>query len=268
MPKLDNLEMEGYLKDIFENSFSELSLETGRSINPSMKEFAWQQVLLYWRKLRDIAERITETEVRLILPELRTPMNRRYTILGVVDIIREDNRTIMYDIKTHNEIEVRKNSNIYKGQLNVYAHIWQNLRNSTLDDIAIIATEPPINLREALKAGDSEQLEAEFRKWDPVVFLDFSQEKVEECINSFGETVDKIENGEFAPPPLKKLHERLPGQKASFGTAVCRHCDARYSCDSYYMYINKIEIDEEAIKDIQADDEMEKEEWRDSFLNM
>ena len=30
----------------------------------------------------------------------------------------------------------------------------------------------------------------------------------------------------------------------------------------------KIELDEEIVKDMQADEELEKEEWRDSFLNL
>ena len=46
----------------------------------------------------------------------------------MVDIVREHDRTTMYDIKTHDPEFIEANKDFYQQQLNVYAYIWQNLR--------------------------------------------------------------------------------------------------------------------------------------------
>jgi hypothetical protein len=61
-----------------------------------------------WRRLRDVAEKITETEVRLHLPNQTTPKGRRFNIEGVVDIVQEGERTIMYDLRRESDQRVRK----------------------------------------------------------------------------------------------------------------------------------------------------------------
>lgn len=268
MVTINNRTVEEYLKEAFEDNFNELRIESGRAITYAMKEYAWQQIYLYWKRLNHVAERITETEVKLILPDQCTPMNRKYTIEGVVDIVHEKDKITMYDIKTHSALEVVQNSSIYKEQLNVYAYIWKNLRNSNIDNISIIATAPPNFIKETLLDKDYKSLEEELKNWNPVIQLNFSQKKVEECIKAFGEIVDKIECGEFSPPPLEKLKKVQGGQKAAFGTAVCRHCDARFSCSSYQMYINKFDYDQEVIKAIKIDEEIEREHWREAFINI
>lgn len=256
----------GEIRELFEDNFEELKFETGRSITPNMKEFAWQQVKLYYEKLGEVAKNITETEVKLILPEQVTPKGKKYTIEGVVDIVQEEDRTIMYDIKTHNCNDVENNKELYKGQLNVYAHIWKNLRNTKIDNLAIIATAPPIELREAINIGDKDLLNILKDSWNPIVDLVFDKREVTKQIQSFGETVDKIEDGEFKAPSLAQLKKIKKGQKAPFGTAVCRHCDARHSCMPYDKYINKVELDEETIKLIELEDKVENEEWKDAFI--
>ncbi|MFA4911440.1 MAG: PD-(D/E)XK nuclease family protein [Desulfobacteria bacterium] len=229
--------MEEFLQHSFDENFEHLKRESAHTIPPALKELAWQQVLLYWRKLKDIAEKVTETEVKLTLPEQTTPASRRYTIEGVVDIVKEDDKVIMYDLKTHEAEQVRAFQDLYAKQLNVYAHIWQNLRGQNLDNIAIIATAPPQSLLDALASGDPNRLSVEMKKWDPVVNLDFDQGSLDECINDFGITVDKIEDGQFCAPFPAKLKEQMPGRKVHFGTAVCRYCDARFCCNSYRRYV-------------------------------
>ena len=58
-------DIEARINEFFEENFAALLLEGGHSLAPEVKETARQQVLMYWRKLRDIAERVTDTEVRL-----------------------------------------------------------------------------------------------------------------------------------------------------------------------------------------------------------
>ena len=112
---------------------------------------------MYYRKMREIAETVTETEVKLTLPEQTSPKGNKFTIEGVVDIIRKNNTTTMYDIKTHDADYVNANKEDYIDQLNVYTHIWQNLRNEKLDGTAIIATQFPRALKKALDADDKDK---------------------------------------------------------------------------------------------------------------
>jgi len=231
-------EMEAFIRNAFEQNYEELRLDSGHAIAPDVKLTALNQVLLYWRMLSEIANNVTDTEVRLNLPNQKTPDGRTYAIEGVVDILRDNERTIMYDIKTHNAEYVKSNLDVYEQQLNVYAHIWQNLRGQPLDGTAIIATDYPDNVRDVLASENESEIEHALSTWDPVVPIRFDPKKVLETIAKFGETVDNIENGVFAPPPMDRLNELMTGSKfkVRFATHVCRNCDARFSCKSYREY--------------------------------
>jgi len=233
-----NKATEAFIREAFEQNFEELRLESGHAIAPDVKATALNQVLLYWRLLNEIASNVTDTEVRLNLPNQKTPDGRTYAIEGVVDILRDNERTIMYDIKTHNADYVKNNLDVYEQQLNVYAHIWQNLRGQSLDGTAIIATDYPENVRDALASEIASEIEHALSTWDPVVPIRFDPLKVKETIAKFGQTVDDIENGVFAPPPMERLNELISGAKykVRFATHVCRNCDARFSCKAYREY--------------------------------
>ncbi|OOM10434.1 PD-(D/E)XK nuclease family protein [Clostridium saccharobutylicum] len=253
------------LRELFEENFEELKYEYGRSITLNMKEYAWQQVKLYYERLGNIAKKVKETEVKLILPEQVTPKGKKYTIEGSVNIIKEKDKITMCDIKTNEAKDVQANKEYYKGQLNVYAHIWKKLKNSNIDDMAIIATAPPKELRNALNNNDKEEVEKQLKNWNPLVKVSLEQLDIDNQIRKFGEFVDNIEEGKFNSPSLKYLKTIQKGQRAPFGTAVCRHCDVRHSCNSYNQYINKIELDEEIKKDIAIEDEIEREQWMKSY---
>lgn len=223
-----------FIEDVFEKNFEELRMDAGHAISPDVKKAALRQVLLYWRKLRSVAENVTDTEVRLSLPGQETAQGRDFTIEGVVDILRENDRTIMYDIKTHDADYVRDNINQFEQQLNVYAHIWRELRKQQLDGVSVIATDFPDTVKRALENNDEEELVYALGNWDPIVPIEFDLRRVEDTIREFGEVVDLIEDRRFAPPSLKKLNDPMRGtNKIRFGTHVCRNCDARYSCTSY-----------------------------------
>ena len=231
-------EMEAFIRNSFEQNYEELRLDSGHAIAPDVKLTALNQVLLYWRMLSEIANNVTDTEVRLNLPNQKTRDGRTYAIEGVVDILRDNERTVMYDIKTHNADYVKNNLDVYEQQLNVYAHIWQNLSGQQLNETAIIATDYPESVRDALASENEAEIEHALSTWDPVVPIRFDPQKVMETIAKFGETVDDIENGIFAPPPLERLNELVTGAKykVRFATHVCRNCDARFSCKSYREY--------------------------------
>ena len=264
-------EIEAEIRRMFEENYELMRLEGGHALSADVKEAALNQVLFYWRKMRDVAENVTDTEVKLNLPEQITPQGRKYGIEGVVDIIREDERTVMYDIKTHDSDYVRANTAEYEKQLNVYAHIWQGLRGQELDQTAIIATSYPSSIRNAIADKDEKHLVKKLESWNPLIDIPFNQENVEETIQEFGEIVDSIESRKFAPPSVKRLKSALPGKKYTFAVQVCRNCDARFSCSAYRNNVRTSASKADSllkryIKDLGSD--LERENWRFSNLEV
>ena len=127
---------------------------------------------------------------------------------GVVDIVREHDRTTMYDIKTHDPEFIEANKEFYQQQLNVYAHIWQNLRKQQLDETAVISTHVPSQTRKILDSGTPAKQAVALEEWNPVIPKPFDSENVDETIADFGKVIDDIEYGEFSPPPTSKLKKR------------------------------------------------------------
>ena len=230
-------EIEDWIRETFERNYERLRLDGGHALNPDVKQVALEQILAYYRKLTEIAESVTDTEVRLTLPEQITPDGRRYTIEGVVDIVRDDDQTIMYDIKTHDADYVRKHVDAYEKQLNVYAFIWQNLRGQPLDKTAIIATAFPERVRDAMRSGNEAVTLRELAAWEPLVDIPLDHEKVEETILGFGEIVDRIEAKNFRPPRVEVLISEFGSTRQKFGTRICRNCDARFSCAPFRNFV-------------------------------
>nr|CDQ36776.1 hypothetical protein BN993_06288 [Virgibacillus halodenitrificans] len=239
---LSNDEMLQYIEEAFEDNYELLKLEGGHSLSPHVKKLALDQVKNYWKKLRNVAENVSDTEVRLTLPQQKTPTGRPYTIQGVVDVVKEDDRTVMYDIKTHNADFVRNNKKDYEGQLNIYAHIWQSIRGQELDGTSILATGETESLRRAkqrsFQSNNEKYIEEALEEWEPEVPIELVEEKVEGYLESFGEVVDLIEEHCFQPPPVEKLKSKLHDNK-TFVDHVCRNCDVRFSCVSYKEYAFK-----------------------------
>jgi hypothetical protein len=268
--QVNTADIEERIRDFFEENFEALRLEGDRSLAPEVKEAALQQVLLYWRKLREIALKVTDTEVRLNLPHQKTPKGRTYSIEGVVDIVRERDVTIMYDIKTHDADAIRNNLGEYERQLNVYAHIWQSLRGEELDAMAVICTRFPAAIKEALEEGDEARVERELPRWNPVIDVEFDEGRVRQTIAEFGQVVDLIEDSAFAPAPVEKLKAVRPGERAPFAVAVCRNCDARFSCSSYRTYaLGAGGLAERRFREYVADvgDEAERDSWLTATLD-
>lgn len=228
--------VEERIEAFFERNYELLRMESGQVLTTDLKREALNQAMLYYRKLKHVAENVTRTEVRLALPEQRSPQKRRFTIEGVVDIVREGDETWLYDIKTHDPDDVRANPERYEEQLNVYAHIWQHLHQQPLDHTAIIATQYPKALKDALLRMDLPAIQWELEHWDPLIEMDFDQGKLEATIEAFGQVVDEIEGKHFAPRSETDLES---GGKRKFATRVCRSCDARFSCESYRAYARK-----------------------------
>ncbi len=236
MSEKSHQKIETFIREAFDRNFEYLQVETGSGLAYDIKDMALQQVLYYWKKLHEIATSVTETEVRLNLPGQHTRNGVEYGIEGVVDIVQEDNQTVMYDIKTHDPEYVRNHKDDYCKQLNVYAHIWQTLREQPLDQTAIIATAFPDRMKEALANRHEEQIQEELDHWQPVVDIPFDSNAVDEAIDEFGTVVDAIENGFFEPPTIDALRSRTTDTAQTFAYLICRNCDARFSCDPYRVH--------------------------------
>lgn len=264
-------EIQEFIRQAYLQNFDLLRLESGISLSPEVKQAGLQQVLFYWQKMRDVALNVSETEVRLSLPGQESPKERIFGIEGVVDIVREGGKTIIYDIKTHDADYVRSHIDQYEDQLNVYAHIWKELQKQPLDGTSVICTDFPDDVKEALMNGNQTQLARALERWDPLIEIDFDRRKVKETIRSFGEVVDQIEEHEFSPPQVEKLREPFTDRSnVRFGTHVCRNCDARFSCGAYRVYMRHgrgraDQFFEQYYRDLEVGEPLE--EWRTSGLD-
>lgn len=264
-------QIEERLKEIFELNYEYIRLEGGVPFTQEIKDQAWQQILYYYRKLQEIANKVTETEVKLTLPNLRSPKGKKFSIEGVVDIVREDEEVWMYDIKTHDAEYIRANKDYYSQQLNVYSYIWEHIRGNQLDHTAVISTMLPLSLKDAIQCNDTPREKVAFENWEPVIELDRSKEKIEETITDFGRVVDLIESKTFTPPTADALETKIEGTTRKFATQVCRNCDARFSCGSFRAYAMKGQIKgkfnfSKYLNDLA--EPLEQEEWLNSNLNI
>jgi hypothetical protein len=262
---VDPAAVERFLEDAFAENYQLLKVESGRGLSPEGRRFAWNQVRLYWLKLAGIAQTVTDTEVRLTLPNQRTPRGRPYAIDGIVDIVRGEGYTVMYDIKSYEADSIRRDEALYrlcKEQLDVYAHIWQTLRREVLRETAIIATRFPKKVADALADPDPGRLAWALAQWAPIVDMEFDPSHVHDTIAEFGRVVDRIEDEPFAPRSLEDLERREGGTRQRFANSVCRNCDARFSCASYRQWAlrDSSHIDEGTrryFEDIAPDDEID-----------
>lgn len=265
-------EDEQFLMESFEANFERLREQSGRSLAPFVRESARLQVLLYYRRLKDLAAKVEETEVRLVLPDQTSSKGRLYTLEGVVDIVEDGDSTAMYDLKTFLDADaVREHVEPHYRQLNVYAHIWKGLRGRDLDAVALIATRPTRKLHRALRAGDSSRINAELIDWEPVMTMELDGGVVAEVMTDFGHVVDLIEERVFAPPGVEILRgPSRPDGRTFFAQDVCLNCDARFGCASYRQFVRMQSPGraDAALRDA-ADDfggAGEKDDWRDSGL--
>lgn len=227
--------MEVKILEFLERNYEQLKLEGGHALTEDIKQLAMLQVILYWRKLKALAYKISDAEVRIALPNQKTPKGRNFSIEGVVDIVREGDINQMYDIKTHDHEYIAANKELYEEQLNVYAHVWQELRKNRLDLTAVISTTVPHSLRNAIRSKDEPRISKEMENWDPIIPITVHQDKVKETIALFGDVVDKIEDSIFPYPSIADLKQKVKGNEI-FATNVCRNCDGRFSCVVYREY--------------------------------
>lgn len=238
---IDEKILEEKLEDFFEANFQYLKETNGHTIDNRMKERAYDQVLYYWKKNRNLIEKATRSEVKLSLPEQQTPNKKySYTLEGTIDVVRQNDMNCLYDITTRSLEQVHGDIKPFREQLNVYAHIWKGLDESnTIDKLGVISTSVPKKVREAVESGVKEKIEKAFDDWEPVVELQYSEDEIAEMINNFGEVVEKIQDCDFKAPSAERLLTVVPGTGETYGNHICSNCDIRFSCESYKQYKGK-----------------------------
>jgi len=229
-------EIEAFIEERFYDNLAVIETENNVRLNSFVKEQALLQVKMYWKKLKELAKRVTQSEVPVTLSNLTTPTGRRFTINGIVDIIKEGESSVMYEIKTHDPDFVKHNKARYERQLNIYGSIWERVNCKKLDGTAVIATPLPPALRWALNEGTTKQLENAVAEWNPVIPLAYNDAERTDTLEEFGALVDKIEECRFDPPNVDVLKTRLAGGKTLFARKICQNCDIRFACDAYREY--------------------------------
>ncbi|HUX38085.1 MAG TPA: PD-(D/E)XK nuclease family protein [Rectinemataceae bacterium] len=232
-------EIEAFLEERFADNLTILETEQRLRINAFVREQALLQVKLYWRKLRDLALRVTQSELPMTLSNQRTKEGRSFTISGVADIVEEGGKNILYDIKTHDPDFVVAHRERYEAQLNIYAKIWSDRNGATIDETAVIATPLPGKLKYALSEGNQAMYRRAMEEWNPIIPIGYREENVTKTLEEFAETVDDIESCRFDPPPVAALEAPMGAGRTVFGRKICRNCDIRFACESYRDYALK-----------------------------
>lgn len=235
---MNTTEIEEFIRLRLKENLKVMQAETGQRVNQSVVIAAERQALAYWFTMRKLAEKITETEVKLSLPECRSPKGRTFTIEGVVDIVQEDAGMSIYDIKTMPRDYVEKNKLKFAMQLNVYAHILAGLKGYKVKKAAVIATAPADGVKRRFNTDSYEAFIEILRSIDPQVDIPLNEDSIADTITKFGEVVDRIQDGDFKPKSEEDLKRKEieGGKTRQFGTDVCRNCDVRFSCASYRAF--------------------------------
>ena len=232
---MNTKDIEDFIKLRLKENLKLMQAETGQRVNQNVVIAAERQALAYWHTMHLLAENITETEVKLSLPECSTPKGRKFTIEGVVDIVQEDSGMSIYDIKTMPRDYVENNKLKFAMQLNVYAHILAGLKGYKVKKAAVIATAPSDALKRKFNTAPFEAFIGMLKSMDPFVEIPLDEASITDTITKFGEIVDRIQDGDFKPKSVGDLKRKDTegGKTRQFGTDVCRNCDARFSCSSY-----------------------------------
>ncbi len=235
---LTDKEIRDKINEFFEANFQHLKETQGHVIDERMKERAYDQVMCYWKKNRELMEKVSRSEVKLSLPEQVTPgKGHSYTLEGSVDVIKMEDKNCLYDITTRSIEQIKGDITSFREQMNVFAHVWKCLdKKNSVDELGVVSTSLPKTVRDAIDSGNSETISKAISAWNPLVTLEYNEYEIEKMINNFGCVVDSIIAGEFDPPRVEHLNSMVPGANEIWGNHMCSACDIRYSCESYRKF--------------------------------
>lgn len=182
------------IREIFDTNYTLITLKEKTFLGEAQKESAFKQIEAYidrqngdWSKVKD-----AEVEVSLV--------KDKYILKGKIDLIQGENDTLeLVDFKAEKKPDLFKEKekiNIYRHQLEVYAHIVEGRFGCKVSKTHIYYT------------GES--------NGNPLITFKRNEENISETIKNFDIIVDKIQNKDFSG--------RSCSQK------LCSNCDFRFYC--------------------------------------
>ena len=185
---------EPWIRDLFEQTFSFLTLADVRPIGATAKEAAFTQVMNYFRQNQEEMARVVETEVDVSVEK------EGYILTGKVDLLMgSDGKLEILDFKSSerpaNSPELLA---AYERQLCTYAHILEKRHGKHADRLMLYWTAEP-------------------NKKDAVMEFRYRPELVEQAGRVFDGVVMKILAKDFQVI-------KVPEKK------ICKECDLRMLC--------------------------------------
>ena len=156
----DEIKIEEKLREFFEANYEYLKESSGHSINELMKERAFEQVLIYWKKHRQMILDGKVSSMQISVPNLRTPNKAiPYSIEGMIDVLEKDGKRSLFDVTTNSREQIEDDIELYKYELNLYAYELDRMKESDIGGTFVLSTSMPRDVRYALKNGNASELE-------------------------------------------------------------------------------------------------------------
>jgi len=188
------------IENWFNRNYSSLSKSLRTYLGIGQKNAALKQVINYYKKHENDWDRIKEAEVDVSL------VKDEYILRGKVDLIRGEKDTVeIIDFKSEktkpniNSKEDRERLDVYRRQLEVYAHI--------------------IEERTAFKVSKMHLYYTGEESGNPYISYDRSSVDLDKTIKAFDTIVSEIEKNNFDNSAVKKCKR------------LCGNCDMRFYCD-------------------------------------
>lgn len=185
---------EARIRELFERTFSFLTLADVRPIGETAKEAAFTQVMNYFRQNQGEMKRVIETEVDVSVER------EGYILTGKVDLLMGgDGKLEILDFKSSERpVDSPELLIAYERQLCTYAHILEKRHGKHADRLMLYWTAEP-------------------NKKDAVMEFQYRPELVEEAGRLFDDVVMKILTKDFQ---VIKVPERK----------ICKECDLKALC--------------------------------------
>lgn len=185
---------EARIRELFDRTFTFLSMADVRPIGAPAREDAFRQVMNYFKQNREEMQRVIETEVDVSLEK------EGYILTGKIDLLLGgDGKLELLDFKTSERpVDSPELIAEYKRQLCTYAHILEQRRGVRPDRLLLYWT-------------------AEASKQDALMEFPYEPDLVDEAARHFDSVVSRIQAKDFrvlaAPEPK-----------------ICKECDLRAYC--------------------------------------
>ena len=233
MNKMTCSELEEKLRELFEANYEFLKESSGHSINELMKERAFEQILMYWKKRQETILDGKISSIDISVSNQKNPNTQiPFSVEGKIDVLEKDGKLSLFDITTNSSEQIEGSMAFYKDELNLYAYEMEKAQSKDIENLFVLSTALPKDVKYALKVGDNQELERALEKWNPVVSIPHNKDTQKAALKKVGEVIEKITNCEFDPPPPADLKKKFKDGK-SFYNHMCENCDIRKSCESY-----------------------------------